>query len=68
MVKVIHHLIFQRKHGLIAETLTSTQSFPLVWGGGPLVIPFNTFSYQNPKNFGMCDPQTQGSFICIKQK
>ena len=24
----MHHLIFQRKHELNAETLTSTQSFP----------------------------------------
>ena len=29
MARVTHHLIFQRKHGLNAENLSSTQYFPL---------------------------------------
>ena len=28
MARVIHHLIFQRRHGLNAENLTSAQHFP----------------------------------------
>ena len=42
-IRVIHHLIFQRKHGLDAENLTSAQRFPPFGEGGPFVVHFNTF-------------------------
>ena len=41
MARVIHHLIFERKHGLNAENLTSAQCSSF-FGGGPFVVQFST--------------------------
>ena len=43
MARVIHHLIFERKHGLNAEHLTSAQTVSSFFGGGPFVVQIQHF-------------------------
>ena len=45
MVKEMHHLIFQRKHGFDAESLTSAQFFP-PFGEVVLLFPKSTLQGQ----------------------